>query len=209
MSVFVARTIDTFVTPGTSRDLLTICAAHGLHMSSTISMESSSSPIARSVEGAVASRTCGAGRSAAGSAAAGWPHAINRAVKRTSAGRTSIIVRPALSQLGRGRLPRGLGAVLLLGDVVLEVTDAFFDVTLCLVGLAAPLGGAIAYELAGLFLDLAFALVPLAFGLVFHVVLLVRVTIIWRQDRCRATVTALLRGSLLQHGDRGARPREE
>src|SRR5690349_7286787 len=88
---------------------------------------------------------------------------------------------------GRGAgLTRGFGAVALLCllalDTLLEVADAFLDVALRLVELAADLSGPVADGLAGLFLDLALGLVPLAFCLVLHFDLLAgQVT---RQDRC-------------------------
>src|SRR5207247_2601223 len=48
------------------------------------------------------------------------------------------------------------------------LTEAFLELALALLDLAADLGRLVAAELAGLFLDLAFGLVPLAFDLVVH-----------------------------------------
>src|SRR5205814_8933337 len=59
------------------------------------------------------------------------------------------------------------GLVVMKG--VLHVAEAFLQLALALIDLAADLGRLVAAELAGLFLDLAFALVPLAFDLVVHI----------------------------------------
>src|SRR5258708_12349160 len=59
-------------------------------------------------------------------------------------------------------------AALLLVHVHLRVANAFLDVALGLVPLAAKLRRLVAAELAGLFLDRALGLVALAFDLVLH-----------------------------------------
>src|SRR5436305_14555353 len=139
--VFVASSMCTLVTPGRSRDSPTICDAHGRHMSSMISIETSPCPGARSSLSAACTR-CGGG-----GATAGVPQAVNRMTKRTSAERMSTLCARRSGGREGCELARGFGAVALLSDVLLDVADAFLDVALDLVALTRPLRGPVADDL--------------------------------------------------------------